>query len=64
VGIDAAKAKRAVAVAEPGRSGEARCIGEIEVSPEAVRKLLTQQGRARRFEPRFGSGRLGDLAAV
>ena len=42
VGIDAAKAKHAVAVAEPGRNGEVRYLGEIETSPEAVRKLLTR----------------------
>jgi hypothetical protein len=42
VGIDAAKLKHAVAVAEPGRNGEVRYIGEIEASPEVVRKLLAQ----------------------
>lgn len=42
VGIDAAKLKHAVAVAEPGRSGEVRYIGEVEASPEAVCKVLTR----------------------
>src|SRR5215207_6682171 len=42
IGIDAAKAKHAVAVAEPGRGGEVRYLGEIEASPEAVRKLITR----------------------
>jgi transposase len=42
VGIDAAKAKHAVAVAEAGRRGEVRYLGEIEASPEAVRKLVTR----------------------
>ena len=42
VGIDAAKAKHAVAIAEPGRSGEVRYLGEIEASPEAVRKLIAR----------------------
>ena len=42
VGIDAAKSKHAVAIAEPGRTGEVRYIGEIEASPEAVQKLLTR----------------------
>jgi transposase len=41
-GIDAAKAKHAVAVAEPGRSGEVRYIGEIDAAADAVRKLLTR----------------------
>ncbi len=40
-GIDAAKAKHAVAVAEPGRQGEVRYLEEIEASPEAFRKLIT-----------------------
>ncbi|QDJ11616.1 Transposase (plasmid) [Roseomonas mucosa] len=42
VGIDAAKLKHAVAVAEPGRLGEVRYIGEVEASPEAMRRLLTR----------------------
>ena len=42
VGIDAAKAKHAVAIAEPGRQGEVRYVGEIATSPEAVRKLITR----------------------
>jgi hypothetical protein len=41
-GIDAAKSKHAVAVAEPGRSGEGRYIGEIDAAADAVRKLLTR----------------------
>ncbi|WP_431268068.1 hypothetical protein [Dankookia sp. P2] len=42
VEIDAAKAKHAVAVAEPGRSGEVRYIGEIDATVNAVRRLLTR----------------------
>jgi transposase len=42
VGIDVAKLKHAVAVAEPGRSGEVRYLGEVDASPEAMRKLLTR----------------------
>ena len=42
MGIDAAKAKHAVAVAEPGRQGEVRYLGEVAASPEAVRKLITR----------------------
>ncbi len=42
VGIDAAKLKHAVAIAELRRTGEVRYIGEIEASVEAVRKLLTK----------------------
>ena len=40
VGLDTHKAKIAVAVAEPGRSGEVRFQGEIANRPEAVRRLV------------------------
>jgi transposase len=40
VGLDAHKATIAVAVAEPGRSGEVRFQGEIANRPEAVRRLI------------------------
>ena len=40
VGLDTHKAKIAVAVAEPGRSGEVRFQGEIANRPEAVRQLI------------------------
>ena len=42
VGIDAAKSKHAVAIAEPGRDGEVRYFGEVDASAEAVRKMLTR----------------------
>jgi hypothetical protein len=44
VGLDTHKAKIAVAVAEPGRSGEVRFQGEIANAPEAVRRLLARLG--------------------
>src|SRR4051794_3805196 len=40
VGLDTHKAEIAVAVAEPGRSGEVRFRGEIANRPEAVRRLI------------------------
>ena len=40
VGLDTHKAKIAVAVAEPGRSGEVRFCGEIANQPEAIRRLI------------------------
>lgn len=35
IGIDAAKARNAVAVAEEGRGGEIRYLGEFDASPRA-----------------------------
>lgn len=49
VAFDTSKLRNAVAIAEPGRSGEVRFIGEIENSPAAtarlVRKLAARYGR-------------------
>jgi transposase len=45
VGPDAHKAIVAVAVAEPGRSGEVRFYGEIPNRPEAVRRLIERLAR-------------------
>src|SRR5689334_23951072 len=44
VGLDTHKARIAVAVAEPGRSGEVRFHGEIANRPEAVRQLVERLG--------------------
>ncbi len=44
VGLDTHKAKIAVAVAEPGRSGEVRFHGEIANQPDAVRRLIERLG--------------------
>ncbi len=40
VGIDSAKARNAVAVAESGRGGEIRYLGEFDNTPDAVIKLV------------------------
>src|SRR5829696_3136844 len=40
VGFDTSKTKHAVAVAEGGREGEVRYLGEIEAAPAAVERLL------------------------
>lgn len=42
VGMDVAKLKNAVAIAEAGRSGEVLYLGEIENTPEATRKLVAK----------------------
>ena len=40
VGIDTAKARNAVAIAEGGRTGEIRYLGELDATPAAVAKLV------------------------
>lgn len=47
VGVDAAKEKHAVAVAEGSRSGDVRYLGEIEATPAAVERLV------RKLEKRY-----------
>jgi transposase len=42
VGLDVAKARHAVAVAEDGRSGEVRYLGEIDSDPVAVRRMVAR----------------------
>jgi hypothetical protein len=60
VGLDTHKAKIAVAVAEPGRSGEVRFQGEIANQPEAVRRLLERLGNQHgRLEVVYEAGPCG-----
>jgi hypothetical protein len=40
VGIDAAKARNAIAVAEGGRNGEVRYFGEVDASAENMRRIV------------------------
>jgi transposase len=42
VGIDAAKLRNAVAVADAGRDGEVRFFGEVDASPEGMRRLAAK----------------------
>jgi hypothetical protein len=42
IGIDTAKARNAVAVAEAGRQGEVRYLGEFANTPDAVAKMVRQ----------------------
>lgn len=46
VALDVAKAKNAVAIAEGGRNGEVRYLGEIENSPEATRRLIAKLSKS------------------
>jgi transposase len=45
VAFDSAKEKHAVAIADDGRDGEVRYLGEIDNSPDAVRKLVAKLSR-------------------
>ena len=45
VAFDSAKEKHAVALAEDGRDGEVRYFGEIENSPDAVKKFVAKLSR-------------------
>ena len=42
VGLDTSKLKISVALAEEGRQGEVRFLGEIDNTPEAVRRLVSK----------------------
>lgn len=42
IGLDVAKARHAVAVAEDGRQGEVRYVGEIGADTESVRRLVAK----------------------
>ena len=45
VAFDSAKEKHAVAIADDGRDGEVRYVGEIANSPDAIKKLVTRLSR-------------------
>src|SRR3954451_16243304 len=45
VGLDVAKSRHAVAVAEDGRQGEVRYLGEIGADKESVRRLVAKLGK-------------------
>jgi transposase len=60
VGIDAAKNKHAVAIAEGGRSGEVRYLGEIDSSASSVAKLIGKlSGRSSRLHVCYEAGPTG-----
>jgi hypothetical protein len=42
IGIDVAKLRNAVAVADAGRDGEVRFFGEVDASPDGMRRLVAK----------------------
>jgi hypothetical protein len=44
VGIDVAKLRNAIAIAEAGREGEIRYLGEVDASPESMKRLVVKFG--------------------
>jgi hypothetical protein len=55
VGLDTSKLRNSVAIAEGGRNGEVRFVGEIDNTPAAigklVKKLACEDQSARRGQP-------------
>ena len=45
VGLDTAKRKHAIALAEAGREGEVRYIGVVDSAPATVDRVLRKLGR-------------------
>jgi hypothetical protein len=40
IGIDVAKARNAIAIADGERGGEVRFVGEVDASPDAMKRIL------------------------
>ena len=60
IGIDTAKNKHAVAIADAGREGEIRYLGEIDSAPATVGRIIRKlAGRYKRLH--FGSDRVWAL---
>ena len=53
VGFDTAKKKHAVAIADVGREGEIRYLGEIDSSPAAVERVIRKVAAGRYEELHF-----------
>ena len=57
VAFDVAKAKHAVAIAEGGRRGEVRFIGEVENTPATIERMIKKlAGRYGRLHVCFEAG--------
>ena len=60
VAFDSAKLKHAVAIAEAGRGGEIRFLGEVENQPATVERLIKKLGRRyRKLQVCFEAGPTG-----
>jgi transposase len=60
VGIDAAKLRNAVAIADAGRDGEVRFYGEVDASPDSMRRLAARlAGRYQRLNFCYEAGPTG-----
>jgi transposase len=60
VGIDVAKLRNAVAVADAGRDGEVRFYGEVDASPESMRRLAAKlAGKYQRLHFCYEAGPTG-----
>ena len=60
IGIDVAKLRIAVAVADAGRDGEVRFHGEVDASPEGMRRLAARlAGKHRRLHLCYEAGPTG-----
>ena len=60
IGLDTSKMKVSVALAEDGRYGEVRFLGDIENTPEAVRRLVMKlAGKSRRLMFCYEAGPTG-----
>src|SRR4029453_1526575 len=61
VGIDTAKNKHALAIADPGRDGAIRYLGEIDSAPAAVERMIRKlAGRYKKLYFGYEAGPTGD----
>ena len=58
VGLDTSKRKISVALAEDGRRGEVRFLGDIDNTPDVIRRLYPNSLKVRENSLRFVAGRI------
>ena len=60
IGIDVAKLRNAVAIADAGRDGEVRFYGEVDASPDSMRRLAAKlAGKYQRLHFCYEAGPTG-----